>query len=78
MPSLRKTIREKLNDMVVELIQVVGFNAILFIGYWLSRFLFGRVMLVGRYPMDWLFDVGHAALVICFSTRSCLLMFDKL
>ena len=64
--------------MIVELFQVVGFNVILFVGYWLSRQLFGQVRLIGRFPMDWLFDVGHAALVICFWVRSCLLMFNKL
>jgi hypothetical protein len=73
--SGKRPIREKLEALLIDFIGVIGFNLILFVAKKLSHYLFGDEMLFEKLRMEYLFDAGHAALIICFSIRACINLF---
>jgi hypothetical protein len=65
----------KLKSVLIEFVGLIGFLLILFVGQRLSHVLFGDYRVWGRFPLEYVFDLGHVALVVCFSTRACIKLF---
>ncbi len=67
--------REVGNDLIVELVVLLGFLFTLYIGEKAVLFLFQGALLFGKYPVAYLFDGADIALICCFTVRSCQRVF---
>lgn len=75
---LTTRLRREGEDLLIDLVQILGFIVILYIGDFAVHLLFGEAKLFNEFPTEWLFQSGDVGLVICFSLRGCLRIFSLL
>jgi hypothetical protein len=67
--------RQRLENIAIELIDLFAFNIGLWLASLLARHLFGDERVFGSFPLQYVFDAGHVALILCFSVRACISLF---
>jgi hypothetical protein len=67
--------RQKLEDLALDAIGLLGFLFILYLGEMAVKYLFGDVMLFGRYPFAYMIHGSDIALIVCFTINSCRKIF---
>ncbi len=75
--KFEKRLRREGENLLIELVQVIGFILVLFLGQLLVHSLFGGKKLFDAFPTEWLFEAGDVGLVACFSIRGCIRLFGE-
>ncbi|HZL29201.1 MAG TPA: hypothetical protein VFC39_21935 [Acidobacteriaceae bacterium] len=69
--SLLKRLKAESEGLLIDLLQLIGFILLLWIGEWLVNKTVGEVLLFDKYPVRWLFHGSDVGLVTCFTIRAC-------
>ena len=69
--SLLKRLKAESEFLVIDMIQLVGFIVLLWIGESLVNRTVGEILLFDKYPVRWLFHGSDVGLVTCFTIRAC-------
>ncbi len=67
--------RQKLEDLALDAIGLLGFLFILYLGEMVVKHLFGDVLLFGQYPFVYMIHGSDVALIVCFTINSCRKIF---
>lgn len=69
--SLLKRLKAESEGLLIDLLQLIGFILLLWIGELLVNKTVGEVLLFDKYPVRWLFHASDVGLVTCFTIRAC-------